>query len=215
MKNRIHIVLLAGFFASLMLHVLFFLGRTAAPERTSGCLMSFFLRCPRFLSPVVAVPAGICPLDPLALPLRPVPCGPDWGSLLIGARGRRLGRFGRCSHSMLVHCPGSRVRLGVAGPWREALPKAGHGGAGRPAGGLCGTEIRGRPPSVFTAVRTYGSVRPGHSSGGGMAAAPEKRAWKADRWFTEKHRLPPGNDRSVTKDRERSGVIRQNDQNTR
>lgn len=145
MKNRIHIVLLAGFFASLMLYVLFFLGRTAAPERTSGCLMSFFLRCPRFLSPVVAVPAGICPLDPLALPLRPVPCGPDWGSLLIGTCGRRLGHFGRCSHSMLVHCPGSRVRLGVAGPWREALPKAGHGGAGRPAGGLCGTEIRGRP----------------------------------------------------------------------
>lgn len=193
----------------------FFSGRIAAPERTSGCLMSFFLRCSRLLSPAVAVPAGICPLDPLAPPLRPVPCGPDWGSLLIGARRQWLGCIGRRYPPMLVHCPGSRVRLGVAGPWREALPKAGHGGAGRSAGGLCGTEIHGRPPSVFTAVRTYGSARPGRPSGGGMAVAPEKRAWKADRWFTEKHRLPPGNDRSVTKDRGRSGVIRQNDQNAR
>ena len=71
-----------------------FLGRISGTERTAICLAAFRFCRPCFLLAVVVMPAGKCPMDPLAPPLYPVPCGPGRSGLLLRICGQRLGHFG-------------------------------------------------------------------------------------------------------------------------
>ena len=100
-----------------------FLGRISGTERTAICLAAFRFCRPCFLPAVVVMPAGKCPMDPLAPLLYPVPCGPGRSGLLLRVCGQRLGHFGGryiapaagCAVGWLTYGGKLPRRLGTAG----------------------------------------------------------------------------------------------------
>lgn len=150
MKNQNHIGLLVGCFTSLMLYVLlFFWDASLELSELRICLAAFRFCRPCFLPAVVVMPAGKCPMDPLAPPLYPVPCGPGRSGLLLWVCGQRLGHFGGRYPPMLVHCPSGGVCFGLADLRWETPAQAGYGRAGHSAGGLCETQSYGWPFGDF------------------------------------------------------------------